>query len=147
MAGTTVHPAKVNLKALLEAWAWPDGAPSIAWGSPTENEDVTSDALYFSDIQSDDDFRILGGDRVDESYRLPVVIDVRRYGDDEQATEKRAWDLHDQILTLLHANKTLGGAINHIRGFVVRQGNPVPSPQQWRAVIVIEVGCVGFINY
>lgn len=148
MAGTTVYPAKVNLKALLEAHTWPVEAPSITWGSPTETEDhPTLDLVYFGDTEIADDFRILGATRSDESYKLRVVIDVRRWGDDEQATEQRAWELHDQILTLLRANMTLSGAINRVTGYVVRQANPVPSPQQWRSLIAIEVSCVGFIQY
>ena len=147
MPGTTVYPAKVNLKALLTAWTWPDGAPTVVWGSPSEGEDITQDAIYFGDTEITDEHRVLGGTRTDETYRLRVVIDVRRYGDDEQATEKRAWDLHDQIVVLLAANRTLGGAINRTTDYTVRQGNPLPSTKQWRAIITIDVGCVGYITY
>lgn len=147
MATGSVYPAKVNLKALLEAHTWPVSAPAIGWGSPTEEEDVTMDSVYLGETEITDEFRILGATRTDEEYRLRIVVDVRRYGDDEQATEQRAWALHDEILTLLRANMTLGGAINRITGYSVRQVNPLPSPQQWRSLIVIEALCVGFINY
>ncbi len=147
MAAGTVYPAKVALKALLEGWTWPTGAPSIAWGSPTQDEDITLDAIYFGGVEITDDFRVLGATRTDEQYNLTIVVDVRRYGDDEQATEQRAWQLHDEVLTMLRANMTLSGAINRITGFRVRQANPVPSTQQWRSQIVIEAACVGFIDY
>ena len=147
MASGTVYPAKVALKALLEAHSWPEAAPGITWGSPTEEEDVVLEAVYFGDTEIADTFRILGATRSDESYRLRVVIDVRKWGDDEQSTEQRAWVLHDEILTLLRNNMDLSGAINRITGYVVRQGNPAPSPQMWRATVVIDVQCVGFIHY
>jgi hypothetical protein len=147
MASGTVYPAKVNLKALLEGWGWPVSDPTVTWGSPTENEDVALDAIYFGGTEIADDFRVLGAGRSDETYYLTVVVDVRRFGDDEQATEQRAWVLHDNVLTLLRANMTLTGAINRVTGYRVRQGNPVPSPSQWRSQILIEVGCVGLIHY
>ena len=148
MAGTTVYPAKVNLLAMLEAWAWPDGKPAITWGSPTEAEDVTFDAIYLGGVDIADDFRVLGASRSDETYALPIVIDIRRYGDDEQDTEKRAWDLHNQVLTLVRADMTLGGAISHITGYRVRQPpSSIPSPDQWRTQIVIEMTCAGHIFY
>ncbi len=40
MATGSVYAAKVNLKALLTSWPWPGEAPSIAWGGPTEQEDM-----------------------------------------------------------------------------------------------------------
>lgn len=147
MASGTVYPAKVALKALLAGWTWPETTPDIAWGSPTENEDVTLDAIYFGGTEIEDTFRLLGASRSDEEYDLLLVVDVRRYGDDEQATEKRAWDLHDEIVTLLRANMTLSGTIHRITGYRVRQSNPVPSPQQWRSQILIMPHCVGFIHY
>lgn len=146
MPGTTVYTAKVNTKAALDAHTWPGGAPTVNWGAPTEAEDVVTDAVYFGDTEITDEHRILGARRVDEEYRLRIVVDVRRYGDDEQTTEQRAWVLHDEILTVLNADHTLGGAINRITGYTVRQGS-VPSPQEWRSQIVIDVGCVGFIDY
>lgn len=147
MAAGSVYLAKVALKALLEAHTWTGGTPSIAWGSPTENEDVTLESIYFGGTEITDEFRTLGMTRTDENYSLLVVIDVRQYGDDEQATEARAWSLHDQLLTLLRANNTLGGTVNRITGYRVRQGNPVPSPSQWRSQILVDVAVVGFITY
>ena len=147
MASGTVYPAKVALKALLQAHTFPGTQPAIAWGSPTEAEDVTLESIYFGGTEITDEFRVLGAGRSDESYNLLVVIDVRQWGDDEQSTEQRAWVLHDELLTLLRANMTLGGAINRITGYRVRQGNPVPSTRQWRSQILVEVQCVGFITY
>lgn len=145
---TTIFPAKVALKAALEAHTFPGTAPTISWGGPTEGEDVTFDMLYLgptNDPPADEDFTTLGGGRVDESYRLSVFADVYRYGDDEQATEERAWQLHDGVLTVLCADHTIGGTVNRITGFRVRQVNPIPTPQHWRSQIQIEVAVVGLV--
>ena len=147
MASGSVYPAKVALKAILEAHTWTGGTPAIAWGSPTENEDVTLESIYFGGVEITDEFRVLGAGRSDESYNLLVVIDVRRYGDDEQATEQRAWMLYDELITLLQANLDLNGAIHHLSGFRVRQANPVPSPSQWRSQILVEIACASYVFY
>src|SRR5690349_6724925 len=146
---TTIYPAKAALKAALEAHTFPDTAPTITWGQPTENEDVTYDMIYLgptNDPPADDDFVSLGGGRVDEVYRLSVMVDVFRFGDGEQATEQRAWQLHDGVMTVLCADHTIGGTVNRISGFRVRQSNPVPTPQHWRSQIRIEVAVVGLVR-
>lgn len=145
---TTVYPAKAALKGLLEAHTFPDTAPTISWGGPTESEDIAYDMVYFgptNDPPAEDDFTTLGGGRVDESYRLSVAVDVYRFGDDEQATEQRAWQLHDGVMSVLLADKTIGGTVNRIESFRVRQVNPVPTPQHWRSQILIEVAVVGLV--
>jgi hypothetical protein len=151
MASGTVYPAKVALKALLEDWDWPasttGASPRIAWGAPSETEDQRFEAIYFGSVELADDFRILGATRSDETYNLPVVVDVHQRGDSEQATEQRAWVLHDEILTLLRANMTLSGVINRITGYRVRHAGLPSGPKQWRSQILIEVFCVGYITY
>ena len=146
MAAGTVYPAKVALKALLESWSWPQSAPTISWGEPTKQSDISYEAIYYGTTEISDEFRSLGAGRSDETYRLSLVIDVRDYGD-EQATEARAWELHDETLSLLRENMTLNGAISHITGYVVRQGNPLTDTEKWRTQIVIQPECVGFLFY
>ena len=146
MATGTVYPAKVALKALLEGWTWPTAAPVIQWGEPTRAEDTAYEAVYFGATELTDDFRTLGGERSDETYRLAVIVDVRDYGS-EQDNEARAWELHDEILTLLQANMTLSGAINRITGYTVQQVNPKPDDEKWRTQILIRPECVGLVFY
>lgn len=144
---TTIYPAKAALKAALEAHTFPDTPPTITWGAPTEKEDVTYDMIYLgpvNDQPAEDQFLVLG-DRVNESYRLTVMVDVYRYGDDEQATELRAWQLHDGVLSVLAADRTISGTVTQLTGFRVRQSNPVPQPSQWRSQILIEIAVVGLV--
>lgn len=146
---TTIYPAKAALKSLLEQHTFPDTAPTITWGAPTETEDITYDMIYLgptNDQPAEDEFVSLGGGRVDETYRLSLIVDVYRFGDDEQATEQRAWQLHDGVLSVLCANPTIGGTVNRVNSFRVRQSNPVPSPQHWRSQILIEAAVVGLVR-
>lgn len=143
---TTVYPAKVALKALLEAHTFTDGQPTISWGAPTENEDTTYDMVYLGPTGEDQDaFTTLGAQRVDEEFVLTVFVDIYKYGDDEQATEQRAWQLHDGVLSVLAANPTLSGTVNRIPRFRRRQVNPIPSPDLWRSQIQIDVTVVGLV--
>jgi hypothetical protein len=143
---TTVYPAKVALKALLEAHTFPDAAPTISWGAPTEGEDVFYDMIFLGPTgEIEDEYTTLGGDRITEEFGLTVFVDVRMYGDDEQATELRAWQLHDGIMTVLHDNPTLSGTVSRIPRFRRQQVNPIPSPSMWRSQITIAAVIVGYV--
>ncbi len=143
---STVYPAKSALKTLLEAHTFPDTAPTISWGGPTESEDITYDMIYLGPTAvPENEYVTLGAGRTDETYRISVLVDVYRYGDDEQATEQRAWQLLDGVMTVIAANKTISDTVNRTVGFRFRQVNPVPSPQHWRSQILIEVAVVGLV--
>ncbi len=143
---STVYPAKSALKTLLEAHTFPDTAPTISWGSPTESEDITFDMIYLGPTAvPQNEYVTLGAGRIDETYRISVLADVYRYGDDEQATEQRAWQLLDGVMTVVDANKTLNGTVNRTTGFRFDQRNPIPNPQHWRSQILIEVAVVGIV--
>ena len=145
---STIYPAHVALKDQIEAWTWPaPGAPSVApWGQPTESDDQTLDSVYFGDVEGGDEFRVLGADRVDEEFRIRLVVDVRRYGDDEQATVERAWQVYEELLKLIHDDLTLGGSVSRITGYRLVQG-ATPNPQHWRAQVVLDVACVGLFFF
>jgi hypothetical protein len=141
---TTIYPAKVALKAALIANTWPTTTPQISWGEPTRAEDVSpnGELIFLADVEVSDDFLTLGHSRLDETFALRVVIDVWKQGHDEQATEARAWVLRDEVVDLLRANPTLGGAINRITGFRARPAS-VPHSNGWRYQIVLDALCVG----
>lgn len=142
---TTIYPARVALDALLRGWSWPDPTPKVTWGQPSEAEDTTLDAVYQgTPVIEDMDFPGLSL-RVDEEYMLPVVVNVRKWGDDEQATEARAWGHFNQVMSLLRANENLSGTINRFTGFELEMGQQPASPKQWQTVIVVRVGVVGII--
>ena len=143
---TTVLPAKQALDTLLRAYSWTGGAPAIRWGEPTEAEDASLDMIWQGAPEVRDEYLTLGAARIDENYELVVVVDVRRYGDDEKATEERAWSLFNQLAALLHSNDTLSGAVNRTTGFTFTPSNDVSGPQQWRTQITVRVAVVGYIT-
>jgi hypothetical protein len=141
---TTIFPAKSALDTLLRAYTWTGASPTILWGPPTEEEDVTLDQVYQgTTVVEEIPFPGLSA-RNDEVYTLPVVVDVRDYGDDEKATEQHAWNHVNDILTLLRASLNLSGTINRFTGFGVEVGS-VPSPDKWRTQIVVRVSVVGIV--
>jgi hypothetical protein len=147
MAGTTVYAAKVALETLLTAHTWTGTAPTIQWGQPTEAEDQPFDGIFFGNQpEFTISHRVLGMSRADEEYRLQIVVDVRRYGDDEKTTEQRMWQLFDGVLDVLIANRTLNGAVSHLTDYTVRPGN-VPAGALWHSQVVIDLGVVGHIFY
>jgi hypothetical protein len=144
---TTVYPAKVAIKAALEAHVFPGSVPTISWGQPTEPEDVSYDAIYMGPTEvPEDQFLVLGATRLDERYRLSILVDVRQYGDDEQATEARAWELANAVMSVLTADLTVYGTVHRTEGYRFRQSNPVPTPTQWRSQILIEAQLVGLVQ-
>jgi hypothetical protein len=143
---SSVPVAKANLKTLMEAWPWPASAPIVRWGEPTKAEDLTGDNLeflFFGETTVTYTKRGARGTNDGETYPLRVVIDVREYGDDEQATEERAWALSDELKALLNENRTLGGVISHWSDFTARQVN-VPATETWRTQIVVDVSVQAF---
>jgi hypothetical protein len=142
---TTIYPAKAALDTLLRGWTWPDGAPLIAWGPPSEQEDTAFDAVYQgTTVVEEVPFPGLST-RNDEVYTLPIVADVRRYGDDEKATEQRAWSHVNEVLTLLRTNLELSGTVCRQTGYGVEVASQPSGANQWRTQIVVRVGVVGIV--
>jgi hypothetical protein len=146
MAATNIYQAKVNLKAMLEAHSWTGADPVIRWGQPVEAEKGAFDLVYLGLGEITDEHRTLGDYHATELFRLLVVADVQRAGDNEQDVERRLWELHDDVITVLRSDTTLDGAVSHLTDYVVRQSN-VPAPNAWRSQVVIDVGVQGQISY
>lgn len=139
---TRVVDAKVALLALLNAVAWPGSPPEIKYGQPTEGEDLPfgGEMLFLGETRATAAPPGLGVRR-DETFNLRFVIDVRREGDDEQATEARAWELLEAAEAAIWAAPTIGGTVNRVTGVETVQVN-APEPQAWRTQLVVDVACV-----
>ncbi len=146
---STAFPAKTALKAALEAHTFDGGAydsqPAIVWGPPTEPEDITFDNVYIVNTKMpENEYVTLGGTRIDETYNIELVVDVYRYGDDLQATEQRAWQLLNGVVSVVNADKTLAGTVNRVNRFDYEQGY-APRANLWRAQILIRIQVVGLV--
>jgi hypothetical protein len=149
MPASTVPSAKVALKALLEGWVWPGDAPVVRWGAPTEAEDMTpgGQLIYFGTAPSvtERDWS-LGATASKEVYNIRLVIDVRQYGDDEQATELRAYELYAAVTDLLDANRTLSGTLIMLGDRTFEPAN-FPIPAEWLCRITIDQTVTGHIAH
>lgn len=153
---STVPAAKAAIRVLIETNTWPGVAPAFRWGAPTEGEDVpkTGELVYFDGTEVAEDESVMGATRIDESYSVRIVIEVRLEGDDEFAAEARSWDLYD---SLRHALKQLPqGMLLDQPGVMqvrlaaggnrrVRQANAPSAPQQWISRIVVDQDCDGSV--
>lgn len=146
MPATPFYAAKAALLTLMDAWDWPGTDPTVTWGERLPSGDQAFQCVYMGDVRVEVRKIVLGEPRHDEEFTLPIVIDVFQWGDDEQATEQRAWALYDSLISLLRANSTLAGTVHRWNDIRVTPSN-TPGPQQWRTLISVEVECVGYTTY
>lgn len=139
----SVVPVKNALSVLLNANAWPTRSPVVRWGGPTENEDYANakEVVYFGDVRDLEDTNQSFDVRVDETYDLRVHIDIVIEGDDEQATETRAWELCASVRAVLYANHNLittpGTLVARLGDRTINQTN-IAVPGAWIVRVTIE---------
>jgi hypothetical protein len=139
-----MHPvpaAKSALKGILAArpaWASVD----IRDGSPTENEDVSSDAFWFEPTEIPaDSWASLGAQRRRIQFRLGFVIACLDFGDAERAIEDRMWALYEDLLAAIKANPNLANTVQMVGDITGRQANGPAAPQQWSSAFIGSIGC------
>jgi hypothetical protein len=140
MPASTAPAAKQAILTLLAA------RPALAsvdrtWGSPTETDDITAEMIFLGDVELTGEFRALGGQRRDEDYTITISVAVHQYGDDEQSTEERAWDLLDEISGALATDPYLGGLLYEAAAIRSARQTNTPAPNQWGALITAQIGC------
>lgn len=144
MPATTAPAAKVAILAAIAA------RPALAgitprWGGPTENEDLAEEMVYLGRTVGTGQWRTLGAGNRHESYLIAVHVIVLKYGDDEQATEERAFALLNEVSAALYADKFLAnGGPNLLytpAAIESWEQTNTPTPEQWGAQIVAQVRC------
>jgi hypothetical protein len=140
-----MHPvpaAKSALKGILAArpaWASVD----IRDGSPTENEDVSSDAFWFEPTEIPaDSWASLGAQRRRIQFRLGFVIACLDFGDAERAIEDRMWALYEDLLAAIKVNPNLGNTVQMVGDITGRQANGPAAPQQWASTFTGAIDCI-----
>jgi hypothetical protein len=140
MPATTAPAAKAAILAAIAA------RPALAaitpgWGGPTEESDVTEEMIYLGRVRGDGEWRTLGAGNRHESYAVELRVVVMKYGDDEQATEERAFALLDEVSAALYADKFLGGLLYTPAAIESWEQTNNPAPEQWNAQIVAQIRC------
>lgn len=144
MPATTAPAAK---SAILAAIAARPALTAITptWGGPTEADDLAEEMIHLGRTIGEGEWRTLGAPNRHESYLIAVHIIVLKYGDDEQATEERAFELLDEVSAALYADKFLAnGATNLLytpAAIESWEQTNTPTPEQWGAQIVAQVRC------
>lgn len=144
MPATTAPTAKARILTALAA------RPALAsvqrtWGSPVEDEDTAGEMIFLGRVRGAGEWRTLGAGKRHESYTVELRVVVLQYGDDEQATEERAFALLDEVSAALAANWFLaaGGTQLLYKPAAIEsweQAN-TPTPDQWGAQIIAQVRC------
>ncbi len=144
MPATTAPTAKARILALIAAR--PNlSAITPTWGGPTEAEDLAEEMIYLGRTLGTEEWRTLGAGNRHESYLIAVHVVVLKYGDDEQATEERAFALLDEISAALAADKFLAAGGTQLlytpAAIESWEQTNTPTPDQWGAQIVAQIRC------
>ncbi len=140
MASSTAPQAKAAILAALATRPALD-AVTRTWGGPTEIEDAAEEHIYLGQVKVVGEWRTLGAGVRHESYTVALRVMVLRYGDDEQATEERAWDLLDEVSAALTADRFLGGLLYQPAALEEITQDNAPMPKQWAARIDAQIRC------
>ncbi len=94
MAASTVPAAKAAILTALKTRPALNEV-QITWGEPTETEDLGNELIFFEDpVARSPNWGHLGNPNpIDEEYVLLLKIRNRIFGDEQQATEERSWQL------------------------------------------------------
>lgn len=144
MPATTAPSAKA---AILAAIAGRAALSTVqqTWGSPTENEDMAEEMIFLGPVRGTGEWRTLGAGNRHESYTVELRVVVLKYGDDEQATEERAFALLDEVSAALYADKFLanGGTNLLYTPAAVESWEQTNTPmtEQWGAQIIAQIRC------
>lgn len=111
---SSIPTARTNLVALLDALTGTgealEGVAVIRSGSAKARPDrETIVVLNAADIRREP--VTLGNRRFEETYAIPVRVEVLKAGSDVEAAEERMWDLCTVVEKTVLENMTLGGAV------------------------------------
>jgi hypothetical protein len=140
MAATTAPQAKAAILAALATRPALSGVKRT-WGGPTDETDVVAEMIYLGRVEIAGEWRTLGAGVRHESFTVGISVVVSQYGDDEQSTEERAFDLLDEVSAALTADRFLGGLLYQPAALEAITQENFPAPEQWGARISATIRC------
>lgn len=75
-----------------------------------------------------------------ETYTLPVLIEVHGTGEEQQPVERRAWELFDAFEEGVRDDPELGGSVFRAEITRVDEGEGGPTDQGWLVQLLARVG-------
>lgn len=137
MAVSTVPAVKSALVALFTA-ALP--TVTVTWAAPQNEEDYVNEMVWLGDTRQEEEFRILGAQKIDEQYVIEVHVQALKEGDDPKATEERAWVMREACVAAVRADLDVSNTLNQWAGpFPTRMEVRPAGPKQWLARAVVEI--------
>ena len=141
MANSTVPAVKAALVSTFSTALTGQGV-SVTWAAPSDEDDYVNEMVWLGDTDHDEEFRVLGAQRIDESYTVDVQIQTVKEGDNPQATEERWWAIRALCVNALRADLTLGGIVNQWIGpFPTRIETRPAGPKQWLSRGTVSLRC------
>jgi hypothetical protein len=123
-------------------------AVHIDWSEPTETEDIdATEFMFFSGpTVRAPEWRVLGGDYLDETYTLTLRVENYLEGDDRAAAEARTWALIDYIEQAVRGDVTLGGVLKGNSAaspitFGTQEVSCLPHSNAWHGIGVVPLVC------
>lgn len=117
----------------------------VAWGGPTENEDVNGEMIHLGEVNIAGEWRTLGAGVRHETYTIGLHVVVFEYGDNEAGTEQRAFVLLNEASAALTANRMLSDGthdlLTHPAAIQNARQTNVPMVGQWGARVDATILC------
>jgi hypothetical protein len=140
VAVSTVPAAKQKILDLLAANGDLAGV-TITWAAPTNDSDYQEDNIWLGDVDQEEEFKVLGAYKIDETYTIPVHIQAVKQGDVEKDAEVRFWALREEVISSIRSNLTLDGVLNQWAGTFPTRVEVRPTPNGWLARGEVSLTC------
>ncbi len=143
MAVSTVPAAKSALLAAIQARPALAGV-LVARGLPAQLPREPERIYIHNARDVDREWAGLGGQLMDETYVIEIIVETFGSGDDQVATENRLWTLINEIELAVRADLTLANTIRTARpdGSTEDTG---PTDEGWLARATTRIACVARI--
>lgn len=139
---TTIKPARANLHAALAAHTPFTGDDvQVTFGLPADHEEQEVVALGGIEDPDEED-AALGAQRKEEAYVLLVLIKAHDPTGDAVSVDGRGFDLADEVRAVVHADRTLGGAVRDASATGTRtDGARAAEGGGWVIFLTVAITC------
>lgn len=136
---TTAPATKRALITILNARAGLSGV-QVAYGYLNDSAQLQDENINVGKVRFNQEWGALGNRRREESYRVELIIVVKREGDDQQGTEERMWAVLAEVEQALRADPTLGGAVR-VSELTEGDQDNWPDSEGWFSQVTAQITC------
>jgi hypothetical protein len=134
--------APATKRALVEMFGELDGLSGVKvhYGYLNDAQQLGQENINVGKVRFNQEWGALANLRREESYRVELVVLVKRGGDDQQGTEERMWAVLAEIEQALRADPTVGGFVRVAELTEGEQDNS-PDSEGWFSQVVAQITC------